>query len=131
MNKVILIGKIIGQKKYSISKDRNHSIIKFCLSPDNSKTPQYLTVIAFDKIADNFNKYINSNDTVQIEGHLIRNVYENSLGNKTYEIQIISDKITYLSKAKSNEDNNNQQSQQKYIIDNLNHQNKYGFIDID
>lgn len=102
VNQVILVGRLTSDIK--IVKDDNgakYAVITLAIprsfkNADGEYDTDFVSTIAYDNIATNTAEYISKGDIVGIKGRTVKTSQDS-------ELQIIAEKVTFLSKSKSEE----------------------------
>lgn len=102
LNQVILVGRLKSDIK--VVKDDNgakYAVITLAIprsfkNADGEYDTDFISTIAYDNIATNTAEYISKGDIVGVKGRTAK-VSQDS------ELQIIAEKVTFLSKSKSEE----------------------------
>ncbi len=105
-NKVQLIGNL-GQEPEIVNLDSDRKLAKFSIATndyyynkqgDKVTDTQWHNVVAWGKIADIIEKYVNKGQEIAIEGKLTSRSYEDSEGQKRYITEIICNELLMLGK---------------------------------
>lgn len=106
MNKIILIGNLTSDPKFS--KTNDISLCKFNLAVNRGfkDGTDFFNISAFKNIADNCNKFLKKGSKVAIIGTLQNRSYTSDKEVK-YITEIIAQEVTFLSYKNSNESSNN------------------------
>lgn len=102
LNQVILVGRLTSDIK--IVKDDNgakYAVITLAIprsfkNADGEYDTDFISTIAYDNIATNTAEYISKGDIVGVKGRTAKSSQDS-------ELQIIAEKVTFLSKSKSEE----------------------------
>ncbi len=105
-NKVQLIGNL-GQDPEIINLESGKKLAKFSIATneyynnkqgDKVTDTQWHNIIAWGKVADIIEKYVNKGQEVAIEGKLTSRSYEDNDGSKRYITEIVCSEILMLGK---------------------------------
>ena len=105
-NKVQLIGNL-GQEPEILNLESGKKLAKFSIATndyyynkqgDKITDTQWHNIIAWGKVADIIEKYVNKGQEVAIEGKLTSRNYEDNEGNKRYITEIVCNEILMLGK---------------------------------
>ena len=105
-NKVQLIGHL-GQDPEIIALENGNKLAKFSLATSDSyknaqgqkvEATQWHTVVAWGKIADIVENYVNKGKQVAVEGKLTHRSYETKEGEKRYVTEIRCNELLLLGK---------------------------------
>ena len=79
---------------------------------DTGDKVDYISCVAWNKLADNICKYCNTKTLVCIEGRLTSRSYDNAQGQKVYVMEVLCDKIHFLgSNKKQTKENSSTQEE--------------------
>ncbi|TSE06637.1 MULTISPECIES: single-stranded DNA-binding protein [Aquimarina] len=105
-NKVQLIGNL-GQEPEIVNLDSDRKLAKFSIATndyyynkqgDKVTDTQWHNVIAWGKIADIIEKYVNKGQEIAIEGKLTSRSYDDNEGQKRYITEIVCNELLMLGK---------------------------------
>lgn len=108
LNQVILVGRlthdIVLEKckdKDKFQEGKNYAVITLAIprsfkNADGVYDTDFISTIAYDNIATNTAEYISKGDIVGVKGRTAKSSQDS-------ELQIIAEKVTFLSKSKSEE----------------------------
>ncbi|WP_271769778.1 single-stranded DNA-binding protein [Aquimarina algiphila] len=105
-NKVQLIGNL-GQEPEIVNLDSDRKLAKFSIATndyyynkqgDKITDTQWHNVIAWGKIADIIEKYVNKGQEIAIEGKLTSRSYDDNEGQKRYITEIVCNELLMLGK---------------------------------
>ncbi|MEW7278677.1 single-stranded DNA-binding protein [Aquimarina sp. 2201CG1-2-11] len=105
-NKVQLIGNL-GQEPEILNLESGKKLAKFSIATndyyynkqgDKITDTQWHNIIAWGKVADIIEKYVNKGQEIAIEGKLTSRNYEDNEGNKRYITEIVCNEILMLGK---------------------------------
>lgn len=109
LNQIILVGRltrnIMVHKSESGAKVATISLAiprSFKNSEGNYDT-DFIDCVAFDSVAENTSEYCTKGDIVGVKGRVQSKVVEKEDGKKEYLLDIIAEKITFLSSKKSDD----------------------------
>lgn len=106
LNQIIIVGRIArGPEFKELGNDKK--VVNITLAvPRSFKNIEgeyetdFLTCSLWDGVAANVNEYCKVGDLVGIKGRMASNVYEKD-GQKHYTMDIIGEKVTFLTSAKA------------------------------
>ena len=120
INKVILIGNVGQSPDIKVISD-TMKVAKITLATSEKKKEETETtwhnLVAFNKTADLFEKYVNKGDKLYVEGKISNRSYSDKDGNKKYVSEIIVEKIDFLT-SKNNSTSDQQPSIQAEVVKN-------------
>jgi single-stranded DNA-binding protein len=95
MNKVILTGIVVKEAKVIFEREQ-HKKVSFTMSVQKHKNGyNYITVVAYDSVADLVIKWCKPNKFLNVEGRVETYVYDKDDGQKLYGKDIVADKIQF------------------------------------
>ena len=110
LNKVILIGRLVKKPELRES-DNKTSYLKATLAvqsnykkKDGDYETEFLEFTTFGKTAENTAKYCDKGSLINIVGYLTNNIYQDKNGVNHYQISIIANQISFLSKGNKKEE---------------------------
>ncbi|MGX7111622.1 single-stranded DNA-binding protein [Gemella cuniculi] len=114
LNQVILIGRLVKKPELKESEGgRNYLKATLAVQSDyKNKNGEYetdfLEFTAFGKIAENTAKYCDKGSLLNVVGSLNNNVYKDKNGVNHYQLSIIANKVSFLSKGNKKEEKQNE-----------------------
>ena len=110
LNQVILIGRLVKKPELKES-DKKVSYIKATLAvqsdfknKDGNYDTEFFEFTTFGKTAENTAKYCEKGSLLNIVGSLNNNVYIDKNGVKHYQMSVIANKVSFLSKGMKKEE---------------------------
>ena len=110
LNQVILIGRLVKKPELKES-DKKVSYIKATLAvqsdfknKDGNYDTEFFEFTTFGKTAENTDKYCEKGSLLNIVGSLNNNVYTDKNGVKHYQMSVIANKVSFLSKGMKKEE---------------------------
>lgn len=104
MNCVNLIGRLVRDPitRYTTS---GMAVCKFTVAIDRKKRNEdkitdYINVTAFDKQAENCERFIGKGSSVGVQGYLASGSYENKHGETIYTLDVNANRVEFLDKKK-------------------------------
>lgn len=102
MNYVVLIGRLTSDLEIKEVNDKK--VVKMTLATQRSfknmdgiYETDFFDITLWNGIAENTAEYCHKGDLVGIKGRLQDSVYEKEDGTKEHKLEIIADKVTFLS----------------------------------
>ena len=103
LNQIILVGRLT--RNITVNKSENGvkvatisiAVPRSFKNVEGVYDTDFIDCVAFDLIAENTSEYCNKGDIVGIKGRLQTNVLEKEDGKKENKLEIICEKITFLS----------------------------------
>ena len=106
MNRVILIGNLT---KDPVSSRTNSGLTycRFSIAINNfgDKAPDYIPIVAWEKVAENCSKYLKKGSKVAVEGTLHSNSYDSQNGERRFTLDITAQRVEFLSPIGKEENN--------------------------
>ena len=110
LNQVILIGRLVKKPELRVSEG-GVNYIKATLAvqsefknKDGDYDTEFLEFTAFGKLAENTAKYCDKGSLLNIVGSLNNNVYKDKNGVNHYQLSIIENKVSFLSRSVKKEE---------------------------
>lgn len=107
MNKVILLGrttKEVEAKAVKVGKE-NHKVVTISLAVGQGDKTNFIELVAWDKKAEVFEKYITKGTRILVEGSLINQKYEDKDKNTRYRTYVLVSSVEFAdSKKETNND---------------------------
>ena len=110
LNQIILVGRLT--RNITVNKSENGvkvatisiAVPRSFKNVEGVYDTDFIDCVAFDAIAENTSEYCTKGDIVGIKGRVQSNVVENTEGKKENKIEIICEKITFLSSKPKEEE---------------------------
>lgn len=106
LNQVILVGRLVKDPELH-ETDSNYKVTRIVLAvPRSFKNSSgvydtdFVPCIIWRGVAENVCEYCKKGDLIGIKGHIETGSYDDSEGNKKYTLDIIVEKVTFLSGKK-------------------------------
>ena len=112
MNNVMLVGRLTSDIELkTLESGKNVSSIQLAVSRpfkniDGTYDTDFIECVLWDELAENIKEYCKKGDTVGVRGRLQTELYEDKEGKKRKSTQVIVEKITFLTSATSNKEEN-------------------------
>ncbi len=106
LNQVILVGRLV--KDVEKEEEKNGAILELAI-PRSFKNSEgvyetdFIKCRIFDSIAENTKEYCRKGDIVGVKGRLQSRTEEKEDGTKEWIMELIGEKITFLSSRKEND----------------------------
>ena len=103
LNQIVLVGRLT--RNISVHKsDSGSKVATLCLAiprsfknSDGTYDTDFIDCVAFDSIAENTSEYCGKGDIVGVKGRVQSKTIEQEDGKKYNELEIIAEKVTFLS----------------------------------
>lgn len=101
INRVVLVGRLTRNPElkrtnqgdavtsFTIAVNRNYS------AKDGQKKSDFITCVAWRKMAENVYKYCNKGNLIGVEGKLQSRSYENNQNQKVFVVEVFDDDIQF------------------------------------
>lgn len=101
MNSSLIIGHLTRDPELRYSTNENRTAVcRITVAVDtgfgDKKKTSFVPVVAFGKIAENINKYLNKGSKVGVTGYLQSGSYVNKNGDTVYTLDLIANNIEFL-----------------------------------
>ena len=103
LNQIVLVGRLTR----NITVNKSDNGIKVATIPlaiprsfknsEGTYDTDFIDCVAFDSIAENTSEYCEKGDIVGVKGRIQSRVLEDEEGQKEYVMEIIAEKVTFLS----------------------------------
>ena len=102
MNRVVLVGRLTRNPElkrtnqgdavtsFTIAVNRNYS------AKDGQQQADFITCVAWRKMAENVYKYCNKGNLIGVEGKLQSRSYENNQNQKVFVVEVFCDAVRFL-----------------------------------
>ena len=114
LNQVILVGRLVKTPELFVAESgRKGSIVTLAVgrafkNQDGEYDTDFLDCTLWTGIAENTAEYCNKGDVIGVRGRLLSRIVEKDDGTKYKKMEIIADRVTFLSSGKaSNDDGEN------------------------
>ncbi len=107
LNQVILVGRLVRTPELTLTESgKKRSLITLAVSrgyknQNGEYDTDFLDCTLWTGIAENTAEYCKSGDVIGVKGRLQTRLLENDDGNKYKKMEIIADKVTFLSSSRS------------------------------
>lgn len=106
LNKVMLIGNVGGEPDMQFTAS-GAAVARFRLAvnrmrgsgPDGERRPEdteWFTIVAWNKLAETCNQFVNKGRRVYVEGRLETRNWEGRDGQKRFEVRVIASDVVFL-----------------------------------
>lgn len=112
MNKCILLGRLTKDPDIRYSQNNNIMVANFTLAvnrkyvkPGEERQTDFINIVAYSKLAEFINKYINKGLQVCVSGRLQTRNWDDDNGNRRYVTEVIAEEIDFADSQKKSEEN--------------------------
>ena len=108
LNQIILVGRLVKTPELFVAESgKKGSIITLAVgrgykNQDGEYDTDFIDCNLWSMVAENTAEYCKTGDVVGIRGRLQSRIIENEDGTKYKKMEVIADKVTFLSSAKGN-----------------------------
>ena len=109
LNQIVIVGRLTGNPevvKSEEGKERSQitlAVPRSYKNADGEYEADFIDCTLWNEIANSTSEYCKKGDMIGIKGRLESRVYEDSDGNKKKRMEVIADRVTFLSSAKQKE----------------------------
>ena len=113
LNQVIFVGRLTKDIELQESENGNKYAVVTLAIPRTFKNAEgvyetdFISAKMFDRVAENCSEYCKKGDIIGVKGRIQTSSYETEDGNKKYAMEVIAEKISFLSSKKVGEENGN------------------------
>ena len=111
LNQVILVGRLVRTPELQLTESgKKKSLITLAVSrgfknQNGEYDTDFLDCTLWSSIAENTSEYCKTGDVIGVKGRLQTRLIDNEEGTKYKKVEVIADKVTFLSSSR-NENNN-------------------------
>lgn len=108
LNQIVLVGRLVKEVELEKEGDKNIAIMTLAVprsfkNENGEYETDFFDCIIMNSIAENTANYCKKGDVVGVKGRLQSRTIENEDEIKTNKIEIVAEKVTFLSSKKSEE----------------------------
>lgn len=106
LNQVVLVGRITKDPEVRETDTKvkvtniTIAVPRSYKNKDGEYDTDFIQVTIWKQLAENTVEYCKKGDLVGVKAHLQNNNYTDKEGNKRYDLQVVAEKITFLSSKK-------------------------------
>lgn len=113
MNKVILMGRLVRDPELRYTSQNNVPVVSFTLAVDkytkgDEKAADFIACIAWNKLAENIEKYLEKGRRIVIYGKIQTRTWEDSEGKKHYVTEVVADEMHFADDKKKDSQSSSQ-----------------------
>lgn len=124
LNHVVIIGRLVGDPQIKYTPNGT-AVTKFSIANNdsfttNNETKEYANffdVVVWGNQAINCEKYLKKGSQVAIDGNLKQNRWKDQVGNNRSKVEIVANRVQFLTPAQHNNAVNDQSQQQSNMFD--------------
>ena len=130
LNQVILVGRLVRTPELHLTESgRKRSSITLAVSrgyknQDGEYETDFLDCILWTGVAESTSEYCKSGDIIGVKGRLQTRLLDNEDGTKHKKVEVVADKVTFLSSARS--DKMQRGNDNEIIVEEINDSNDDG-----
>ncbi|MBR3523957.1 MAG: single-stranded DNA-binding protein [Bacilli bacterium] len=123
LNQIVLVGRIVANPEIEKSEEgKGRSQITLAVprsykNADGEYDTDFVDCVLWGGIAENVTEYCKKGDLVGIKGRVQTNTYENKDGEKKKNMQVVAEKVTFLSSSKNKENETEKSNEDNYEIE--------------
>lgn len=123
LNQIVLVGRIVANPEIEKSEEgKGRSQITLAVprsykNADGEYDTDFVDCVLWGGIAENVTEYCKKGDLVGIKGRVQTNTYENKDGEKKKNMQVVAEKVTFLSSSKNKENETEKSNEDDYEIE--------------
>ena len=119
LNQVVIAGRLTGDPVVEEKEEKKVSSITVAVprsykNVDGTYDTDFIRCTLWGGIAENTAEYCKKGDIVGVKGRIQTSSYETEDGNKKYAMEVVAEKISFLSSRKADE--NEEENNNKYFI---------------
>lgn len=113
LNQVVLVGRLVRTPELELTDTgKKRSVITLAVSrgyknQDGEYETDFFDCVLWTGIAENTSEYCKSGDVIGVKGRLQTWIIENEDGSKYKKVEVVAEKVTFLSSAKNNREDSN------------------------
>ncbi len=110
LNQTILVGRLVGDVKVEEKENgKKYASITIAIprsfkNAEGQYDTDFIDCRVFDSIATNTAEYCKKGDIIGVKGRLQSSTFEKEDGTKQYKMEVIAEKITFLSSRRNDEE---------------------------
>ena len=110
LNQIVLVGRIVSEPKIEKSEDnKSRSLITIAVprsykNADGVYETDFIDCVLWNSIAENTVEYCKKGDLIGVKGRVHTSTYENEAGETKKSMQVVAERITFLSSKKEKDD---------------------------
>ena len=106
LNQLVLVGRLVKEVELEKEGDKNVAIMSLAIprsykNENGEYDTDFIDCILWNAIAENTSEYCRKGDVVGVKGRVQSRTIENEDGTKANKIEIVAEKITFLSKKEN------------------------------
>lgn len=123
LNQIVLVGRIVANPEIEKSEEgKGRSQITLAVprsykNADGEYDTDFVDCVLWGGIAENVTEYCKKGDLVGIKGRVQTNTYENKDGEKKKNMQVVAEKVTFLSSSRNKENETEKSDEDDYEIE--------------
>lgn len=109
LNQIVLVGRLVNGVEIEKEGDKNVAIMSLAIprsykNENGEYDTDFIDCILWNAIAENTSEYCRKGDIVGVKGRVQSRTIEKEDGTKANKIEIVAEKVTFLSSKKSDEE---------------------------
>ena len=108
LNQVVLVGRLTKDVEIEKRGEKDFAILNLAIprsfkNPEGEYDTDFINCVLWNEIAQRTSDYCKKGDIVGVKGRLQSSSYEDENGNKIFRMEVIAEKVTFLSSKKNDE----------------------------
>lgn len=109
LNQSVIVGKLVGEPVLTTEDEKKLTYITIAVkrtfkNVDGIYEDDFIPVRLWNAIAENTMEYCHNGDVLGVKGRLETHIIEKEDGTKEYKLELIAEKVTFLSSSKKEEE---------------------------
>lgn len=106
LNQVVLVGRLVQEPEIKVvGEEKNVANIDIAVprnykNADGEYETDFIKCVLWNGIASSTSEYCHKGDVVGVKGRLQSHTYEDKDGNKKYSLEVIAERVSFLSSSK-------------------------------
>lgn len=109
LNQTVLVGRLVKEPVIEEIEDRKYCNITLAVqrsfkNAEGIYEEDIIPITLWNGIAQNTSEYCKKGDVIGVKGRLETKIIENEDGTKNYKLELVAEKVTFLSSKKVDEE---------------------------
>lgn len=106
LNQTVLVGRLVNEP---VIEEEKHCTITLAVprsykNEEGEYETDFIPITLWNGIAQNTSEYCKKGDIIGVKGRLETKIIENEDGTKNYKLELVAEKVTFLSSKKVDEE---------------------------
>lgn len=125
LNHVVLVGRLVRNPELELTDTgKKRSVITLAVSrgyknPDGEYETDFFDCVLWTGIAESTSEYCKTGDLIGVKGRLQTWILENEDGSKFKKVEVVAEKVTFLSSVKNVKDNSQASEEVNEVTDEI------------